>query len=152
MTAPGKLSLIMLACVAAGALGSRALQGQERPPAYLIGQIDVSDPEGYANEYLPKAREIIKAHGGRLIASGGAAASGSQVIAVDGEAPKRVIIYMYPSLEALLAWRNDPAYVEVRRIGEKYASYHTFAVQGAPPSPERHQSGIGSCLNPAACR
>jgi uncharacterized protein (DUF1330 family) len=134
MSARYKIGLIMLTCVALGALGSEALHGQTRPPAFLIGQIDVSDPDGYAKEYLPKAREIIKAHGGRLIAAGGAAASGSQVVAVDGEAPKRVIIYMYPSMEALQAWRNDPAYVQVRRVGEKYARYHTFAVEGAPGS------------------
>lgn len=113
------------------ALGSEALHGQATPPAYLIGQIDVRDPDGYAKEYLPKAREIIKAHGGRLIAAAGAAATGSQVVAIDGEAPRRVVIYMYPSMQALQAWRNDPAYVQVRRVGEKYAEYHTFAVEGA---------------------
>lgn len=130
-----KIGLVMLTSLALGTLAGEELHGQTTTPAYLIGQIDVSDPDGYAKEYLPKAREIIKAHGGRLIASGGAAASGAQVIAVDGEAPKRVIIYMYPSMEALMAWRNDPAYVEVRRVGEKYAKYHTFAVQGAPAKP-----------------
>jgi len=52
---------------------------------------------------------------------------------VDGEAPKRVVIYMYPSMEALQAWRNDPEYVQVRRVGEKYAKYHTFAVEGPSP-------------------
>ena len=127
-----RIGLVMLTCVAAGVFAGEELHGQTAAPAYLIGQIDVSDPDGYAKEYLPKAREIIKAHGGRLIAAAGAAASGSQVIAVDGEAPKRVIIYMYPSMEALLAWRNDPAYAEVRRIGERYARYHTFAVEGTP--------------------
>jgi len=98
----------MCTCAALGWLGSEALHGQTAPPAYLIGQIDVSDPDGYAKEYLPKAREIIKAHGGRLIAAAGAAASGSHVVAVDGEAPKRVVIYMYPNMEALQAWRSDP--------------------------------------------
>ena len=134
MTARYKIGLVMLACVGLGALGSKALHGQAAPTAYLIGQIDVSDPDGYAKEYLPKAREIIKAHGGRLIAAAGAAATGSQVVAIDGEAPKRVVIYMYPSMEALQAWRNDPAYVQVRRVGEGYAKYHTFAVEGAAGS------------------
>jgi uncharacterized protein (DUF1330 family) len=126
-----KIGLVMLVCVAVGSLGNKTLHGQARPPVYLIGQIDVTDPDGFAKEYLPKAREIIKAHGGHLIAAAGAAATGSQVVAVDGEAPKRVVIYMYPSMEALQAWRNDPAYVQVRHIGEKYAAYHTFAVEGA---------------------
>ncbi|MGA7481443.1 MAG: DUF1330 domain-containing protein [Bradyrhizobium sp.] len=128
-----KIGLVMLGCVALGALGNQALHGQTRPPAYLIGQIDVSDPAGYAKEYLPKAREIIKAHGGRLIAAGGSAATGAQVVAIDGEAPKRAVIYMYPNMEALMAWRNDPAYVQVRHVGEQYAKYHTFAVE-APAS------------------
>lgn len=134
MSARYRFGLGMLACFALGALSSEALHGQARPPAYLIGQIDVSDPNGYAKEYLPKAKEIIKAYGGHLIAAAGAAATGSQVVAIDGEAPKRVVIYMYPSMEALKAWRNDPAYVQVRRVGEKYAKYHTFAVEGAAGS------------------
>jgi uncharacterized protein (DUF1330 family) len=130
-----RIGLVVLTSVAISALASGQLHGQTQAPAYLIGQIDVSDPDGYAREYLPKAREIIKAHGGRLVAAGGAAASGSQVVAVDGDAPKRVIIYMYPSMEALQAWRNDPAYVQVRHVGEQYAKYHTFAVEAAASSP-----------------
>jgi len=134
MSARYRVGLVMCAaCAALGWLGGQELHGQTRPSAYLIGQIDVSDPDGYAKEYLPKAREIIKAHGGRLIAAAGAAASGPQVVAVDGEPPKRVVIYMYPNMEALQAWRNDPEYVQVRRIGEKYAKYHTFAVEGPSP-------------------
>lgn len=131
MSARSRFGLVMLACVVLGALGNEALHGQASPPAYLIGQIDVSDPDGYAKEYLPKAREIIKAHGGRLIAAAGSAATGSQVVAIDGEAPKRVVVYVYPNIDALQAWRNDPAYVQVRHVGEKYATYHTFAVEGA---------------------
>src|SRR5215831_21371735 len=127
-----KTGVAMLTCAALGALGSEALHGQGRPPAYLIGQIDVSNPDGYAKEYLPKAREIIKAHGGRLIAAAGAAGSGPQVIAIDGEAPKRAVIYQYPGVDAVRAWRNDPAYEQVRKIGEKYAKYRTFAVEGIP--------------------
>ena len=135
MSARWKLGLVMLSCAVLGALASEALQAQARPQAYLIGQIEVSDPEGYAKEYLPKARKIIEAHGGRLLAAAGAAASGSQVVAIDGEAPKRVVIYVYPSMDALEAWRHDPEYVQVRRVGEKYAKYHTFAVEGAVGSP-----------------
>ncbi len=134
MSAGCRVGLVMCAaCAGLGWLGVEELHGQTRPSAFLIGQIDVSDPDGYAKEYLPKAREIIKAHGGKLIAAAGSAASGSQVVAVDGEPPKRVVIYMYPSMEALLAWRNDPEYVKVRHVGEKYAKYRTFAVEGASP-------------------
>ena len=127
-----RVALGMLASAALGGFAVEQLHAQAKPPVYFVGEIDVSNPEGYAHEYLPKAREIIKAHGGRLIAAAGAAGSGSQVIAVDGDAPKRVVIYVYPSVDAVRAWRNDPAYEQVRKIGEKYATYRTFAVEGIP--------------------
>lgn len=130
MNARYKFDVAMLMRVAEGALRRQSAARAGKAAAFLIGEIDVSNPEGYAREYLPKAREIIKAHGGRLVAAAGAAAAGPQVVAIDGEPPKRVVIYMYPSMEALQAWRHDPAYVEVRRAGEKYAKYHTFAVEG----------------------
>lgn len=114
----------------AGAFVVQALHAQAKPPVYFVGEIDVTNPEGYAKEYLPKAREIIKAHGGQLIAAGGAAGTGNQVVPVDGEPPKRVVIYRYPNVDAVYAWRHDPAYEEVRKIGEKYAKYRTFAVEG----------------------
>ncbi len=120
----------MLASAALGGLAVEELRAQAKPPVYFIGEIDVTNPEGYAKEYLPKAREIIKAHGGRLVAAGGAAGTGPQVIAIDGEAPKRVVVYMYPSVDAVRAWRNDPEYEQVRKVGEKYATYRTFAIEG----------------------
>ena len=121
----------MLASMGIGALAVEGLHAQSKPPVYFIGEIEVTNPEGYAKEYLPKAREIIKSHGGQLVASGGAAGA-SPIIAVDGEPPKRVVIYRYPNADAVQAWRNDPAYQDVRKIGEKYAKYRTFAVEGAP--------------------
>ena len=126
------VGLGMLASAALGGLTVEQVHARAKPPVYFIGEIDVSNPDGYAKEYFPKAREIIKAHGGRLIAAAGAAGSGVQVIAIDGEAPKRVVIYQYPSVDAVRAWRNDPAYEQVRKIGEKYAKYRTFAVEGLP--------------------
>jgi uncharacterized protein (DUF1330 family) len=119
----------MMAGIAAGASAVPGLHAQTTAPVYFIGEIEVTNPEGYAKEYLPKAREIIKAHGGQLVASGGAAGSGNLIVPIDGEPPKRVVIYRYPSVDAVHAWRNDPAYEEVRKIGEKYAKYRTFAVQ-----------------------
>lgn len=121
----------MFASMAVGALAVEGLHAQSKPPVYFIGEIEVTDPEGYAKEYLPKAREIIQAHGGRLVASGGAAGA-TPVIAVDGEPPKRVVIYRYNSADDVRAWRNDPAYEKVRKVGEKYAKYRTFAVEGVP--------------------
>jgi uncharacterized protein (DUF1330 family) len=127
-----KVTFAMLAGAVTGGLAVQGLHAQAKPPVYFVGEIDVTNPDGYANEYLPKARALIKAHGGRLVAAGGAAGTGAKVVAIDGEAPKRVVIYMYDSMEAVHAWRDDPDYEPVRKVGEKYATYHTFAVEGTP--------------------
>ncbi|HTS91901.1 MAG TPA: DUF1330 domain-containing protein [Stellaceae bacterium] len=127
-----KMASAMLAGAILGGLIVHELHAQAKPPVYLIGEIDVTDSDGYAKEYLPKARELIKAHGGRLIAAGGAGGAGANVVGVDGVPPKRVVIYRYDSVESVLAWRNDPNYEQVRKVGEKYATYHTFAVEGLP--------------------
>jgi len=124
------VAVAILAGMVIGAAAVEGLHAQAKPPVYLIGEIDVTNPEGYAKEYLPKAREIIKQHGGQVVAAGGAAGSGNPVIAIDGEAPKRVVIYRYPSIDAVHAWRNDPAYQAIRKVAEKYAKYHTFALSG----------------------
>ena len=130
MGSPIGLAAAVLASMVTGAFVVQVLHAQTKAPVYFVGEIDVTDPEGYAKEYLPKAREIIKEHGGQLVAAGGAAGTGNQVIPVDGEPPKRVVIYRYPSVDAVSAWRHDPAYEAVRKIGEKYAKYRTFAVEG----------------------
>jgi uncharacterized protein (DUF1330 family) len=130
MGSPIGLAAAVLASMVAGAFVVQVLRAQTKAPVYFVGEIDVTDPEGYAKEYLPKAREIIKEHGGQLVAAGGAAGTGNQVIPVDGEPPRRVVIYRYPSVDAVSAWRHDPAYEAVRKIGEKYAKYRTFAVAG----------------------
>src|SRR6185312_8312772 len=114
--------LSVAAGTAIGAASSHALNAQTSPPVYFIGEIDVTNPDGYAKEYLPKAREIIKAHGGKAIAAGGAAGTGPKVVGIDGEPPKRVVIYEYPSMDAVHAWHDDPQYQQARKIGEKYAT------------------------------
>ncbi len=124
------IAAALLASMAIGAAAVEELHAQAKPPVYFIGEIEVTNPEGYAKEYLPKAREIIKEHGGQLVAAGGAAGSGNPIVAVDGQPPRRVVIYRYPSIDAVHAWRDDPAYEQVRKIGEKYAKYRTFAVVG----------------------
>ena len=126
------VALSVLAGAVLGVAASQALHAQAKPPVYFIGEIDVTNPDGYAKEYLPKARALIKAHGGRLVATGGAAGTGAKVVAIDGEAPKRVVVYMYDNIEAVHAWRNDPDYEQVRKAGEKYATCRTFAVEGLP--------------------
>jgi uncharacterized protein (DUF1330 family) len=127
---------VALAMVAGFGLGVTAIQGlhaQAKAPIYYISEINVTDPDSYAKEYVPKAQAMIKAAGGRFVAIGGTGGSATgKVTGFDGEAPKRVTVQVWDSMEKIQAWRADPAYIAHRKIGDKYATFHSFAVDGVP--------------------
>ncbi len=119
------LALAVVAGIAIGAIGE-AVYAQAKPPVYMIGNNEVTNQEGYAKEYLPKAQALIKQYGGVYVAAG-------KGTAIDGEPPKgRVIILRWDSLDQLMKWRHSPEYEAARKIGEKYAKYNVIAVDGVP--------------------
>ncbi len=119
------LALAVFAGIAIGTIGE-ALYAQAKPPVYMVGNIEITNQEGYAKEYLPKAKALIQQHGGVYIAAG-------KGTTIDGSPAGRVIILRWNSMEQLLGWRHSPEYEAVRKIGEKYAKYNLFAVDGVEP-------------------
>jgi uncharacterized protein (DUF1330 family) len=120
------ISLAILAGVGIGVVAVQSLHAQSKPPVYFISETDISDPEGYAKEFLPRTMAAIKAGGGRYVAAG-------KATPLEGEPPKtRVAVIAFDSLEAIQAWRNSEAFKEGRKIGEKYAKFRAFAIEGAP--------------------
>jgi uncharacterized protein (DUF1330 family) len=130
MSSNYKIAVAVTAGVAIGALAVQGLHAQAKPPVYYVAEIDVTNPDAYAKEYAPKAQAIIKAAGGRFLAIGGSAATTGSVTAFDGDAPKRVVVQVWDSMEKIRAWRANPEYVELRKVGEKYAKFRSFAVDG----------------------
>ena len=126
------LAVAVTAGVAIGALVVQGLHAQGKPPVYFVAKIDVTNPDAFAKEYASKAQAIIKAAGGRFLAIGGSAATTGTVTALDGDAPKRVVVQVWESMEKIRAWRANPEYVELRKVGEKYAKFRSFAVDGLP--------------------
>ena len=121
----------MLAGTLIGAAAVSGLHAQPKPPVYLITEIEVTDPDAYAKEFAPKAQAIIKAAGGRFIAIGGLAGVGAKpVTALQGTPPKRITIQVWDSYHALKAWFNGADYQAALKIGEKYATFRRFAVEG----------------------
>ncbi|KRR08472.1 hypothetical protein CQ12_40305 [Bradyrhizobium jicamae] len=125
-----KVAVAVTAGVAIGALAVQSLHAQAKPPVYFVAEIDVTNPDAYAKEYAPKVQAIIKAAGGRFLAIGGSASTTGKVTAFDGDAPKRVVVQVWDSMEKIQAWRAKPEYVELRKVGEKYATFRSFAVDG----------------------
>ena len=128
-----KMTLVLLAGAALGGLAIESLHAQAKAPVYYVAEIAVTNPDAYAKEYAPKAQALIKAAGGRFLAIGGAAATGGgKVTAFDGDPPIRVVVQVWDSMDKIKAWRANPEYVELRKVGEKYATVRSFAVDGVP--------------------
>jgi uncharacterized protein (DUF1330 family) len=122
-----KIALAMLAGVALGALVVQGLHAQAKPPIFVVGEIDVSNLDAYLKEYVPLAQAAIKAAGGRVLAAG------QNITPIEGTPPKsRVAIAQWESIEQLNAYRKSAAFVDARKIGDKYAKFRAFAIEGTP--------------------
>jgi uncharacterized protein (DUF1330 family) len=121
----------MLAGTMIGAAGISVLHAQTKPPVYLVTEIDVTNPEAYGKEFAPKAQASIKASGGKFVVIGGAGgASAKPVSALVGVPPKRVTIQTWDSVDAIKAWYNGSEYQDALKIGEKYATFRRYIVEG----------------------
>jgi uncharacterized protein (DUF1330 family) len=118
-----KVALTLIAGVAAGGAVIEALRAQSKPPVYYVALIEVTDVDGYTKEFAPKAQAIYKAAGVKYLAAG------QKVIALEGEAPKRLVIQQWDSVEQMKAVRETAEYKENRKRGEKYAKFHSFAIE-----------------------
>jgi uncharacterized protein (DUF1330 family) len=47
--------------------------------------------------------------------------------------PNRVILLQFESMDAAKAWNDSQANKDVRKIGDKYATFRTFTVEGIAP-------------------
>jgi uncharacterized protein (DUF1330 family) len=123
------VSLVCGATLGAGAV--QTIHAQSKGPAYTVAEIDVKDVEGY-KQYSAKVQPVLKAGGARYVALAGAAADGPKIVAIDGTAPKRVAIHRWESMEKAMTAFKSAEYQEARKIGEKYATFRIFAVDGLP--------------------
>ena len=125
------IALALLAGVGIGVVAIQSLHAQTNRPVYLVTEIDVIDPGAYGTEYAPKVQASIKAAGGRIIALGGAGGAGAKFVTqVEGQPPNRVVIQVWESLQKMQAWRSSDDYREARKIGDQYAKFRSYAVDG----------------------
>jgi len=118
------IAVSMLAGAALGGAAMQALHAQAKPPVYMIAINEVSDPNGYAKEYVPPAQKSVKDHGGEYVAAG----PGTQLAGNLPNGP--IVILRWDSMEALQGWRNSPDFQAALRLGEKYAKFNIVAVNG----------------------
>ena len=109
-----------------GAAAVQGLHAQAKPPVYQISEIDVTNQEGYAKEYVPRVVPALKEAGARFIVQGG------KTYPFDGEPPKRVVVLVWDSIEKAQAYRDSAVGKELKAIRDKYSKFRSFAVEGAP--------------------
>jgi uncharacterized protein (DUF1330 family) len=109
-------------------LGAGAIHGLHAaasPPAYVINEITVKDENGYKKDFLPGAQKAIDDNGGKYIAGGF-----NKTFSITGQPPAdRVVILQFENMDKVKAWR-DAARDAQEKIGSKYATFRTFAVEG----------------------
>jgi uncharacterized protein (DUF1330 family) len=120
-----KLALSMLAGASIGVAGAKAIHAQEgrTPPAYVIAEVDVTDPTTF-QKYAQKVPETLVPFNGHYIVRGG------KIQPVEGEAPKRFVVIAFDSAEKARAWEDSPAYEAIKPIRHSSAKSRVFIVEG----------------------
>ena len=105
-------------------MGSQALQAQVAPPAFVVGEIDVENGPAYFKEYVPVAAKAVVDGGGKYIVRNG------KSVSLYGEPPKALAIMQFESLAKAQAVFGSKAYTDAKAIGDKYAKFRIYAVEG----------------------
>lgn len=92
--------------------------------AYVIVDIDVTDPAGY-EEYKTLAGPTVTAYGGRYIVRGG-----RTEILEGAWRPHRLVILEFPSAARAKEWLNSPEYCAVKHLRHRYATSNMVVVEG----------------------
>ena len=110
-------------------LGAAAVQGlhaQAKPKAYIITESEVIDAEGL-KAYAPIAQAALRAAGGRSLAP-----ATTNAVAFLGEAPKRVGISEWESIDKAKAWRSSPEWKALSPQRDKVQKQiRAYAIEGA---------------------
>ena len=94
-------------------------------PAYLIAEVEVTDPAGY-DEYRQLVPATVQQYGGRFIVRGGA----TETLEGDWQ-PQRVVVLEFPSLEQARRWYNSEEYRGPKALRCKTAKSKIILVEGA---------------------
>jgi uncharacterized protein (DUF1330 family) len=94
-------------------------------PAYVIVDIDVTDPVRYET-YKKMAPGAVAAYGGKYLARGGQ----TEVLEGDWQ-PKRLVILEFASMAQAKAWVDSPEYRPAREMRHQAATSRMVVIEGA---------------------
>jgi uncharacterized protein (DUF1330 family) len=92
--------------------------------AYVIAEIDVTDPERY-KDYAEQVRPVLAKHGAKALARAGA------LEVFEGKpGGARIVVLEFPSLEAAKRWYHADDYAGPKAIRQEASTATLFAVEG----------------------
>ena len=128
MKANYTLAMGVLAGAAIGVAGAAAIHAQQvkAAPAYLIAEVEVTDPATF-QKYADQVRGTLAPFNGRDLVRGG------KTMSVEGEAPKRIVVIAFDSMEKARGWYDSPAYAAIKPIRQSSAKSRLFFAEGIAP-------------------
>ena len=96
-------------------------------PAYVIADIEVKDPDAFA-EYRARVSGTIEKYGGRYVVRGGA----HEVLEGSWQ-PRRLIVTEFPDLKTAKAWYHSAEYTPLIAMRQKAAAGSVVLVEGYAP-------------------
>jgi uncharacterized protein (DUF1330 family) len=119
---------IAIVALATGAVGGAYLHAQTATsPAFLIGHVQVTDPDGW-KQYIAALRPILEPYHVKTLAR-------APAVAVDASTPPAgtTVILAFNSMDDIKAFWNSPAYQAIIPLREKSAKSIIYALPGLPP-------------------
>ena len=92
--------------------------------AYVIAEVDVTDPAGY-DAYRALVPATVAAYGGKFVVRGGACET------LEGSwRPERVVVLEFPSVARAQEWWSSPEYREAKALRQRTARTEMIVVEG----------------------
>ena len=96
-------------------------------PAYVLAEIEITNPEGY-KEYTAVVPATIAKYGGKFLTRGGSV----EVLEGDWPARRRVLIE-FPSMEAAKRWWDSPEYETPMALRRANSNGRLLLLEGVAP-------------------
>ncbi len=93
-------------------------------PAYILAEIEITNPEGY-KEYSKQVPATIEKYGGKFVHRGG------PVKALEGEWPeRRRVLIEFPSADAARRWYDSPEYEKLLALRKANSKGRLLLLEG----------------------
>ncbi|KPK34028.1 MAG: hypothetical protein AMJ66_04245 [Betaproteobacteria bacterium SG8_40] len=93
-------------------------------PAYVITEIEVTDPKGY-EAYRARVGKSLEEFGARFLVRGG------DVDVLEGDwQPRRIVMCVFDDMDTARRWYRSDGYQELKRLRQNTATMNMVAVEG----------------------